>query len=52
MSPHLAPEGFEEWIKENFPAKYRWLQRNGHPKVYAKVDFKAVYLRLSGQKRL
>ena len=48
VSPHLAPDEFEIWLKKTFFKKYRWLERNRHPKVYAKVDFRAVFLKLSG----
>jgi hypothetical protein len=52
ISPHLAPNDFEKWLKKNFPTKYRWVNKNKVLKVYSKVDFMAAFLKLSHYERL
>ncbi|MHC4725471.1 MAG: hypothetical protein ACYS9V_14750 [Planctomycetota bacterium] len=51
ISPHLAKKAFEDWLKKNFPEKYRWVQKNKSLKNYTKVDFRAAFLKLSRCKR-
>ena len=50
ISPHLAAKDFEIWLKEKFPLRYRWLNKNRYLKTYNKVDFRAAFLKLSRNK--
>ena len=47
VSPHLKPKNFDKWLKKNHPEKYQWVQSNKYLTYLSKVDFKAVYDKLS-----
>lgn len=50
ISPHLEPDGFERWLRKSMPHKYRWMLRQKSLRIYVKVDYKKVFLKLSGHK--
>lgn len=47
ISPHLARDHFETWLKSALPQKYQWMENNRIVNNNIKVDFKKVLQDLS-----